>query len=100
MEETQAIFKQYDAILMPVSPTTAFKLGENADDPVAMYLADIYTVFANLAGIPGMALPLFGHSNGMPFGIQVLTNRWEELPLHRISHYLMQCKGRFVPGEA
>jgi aspartyl-tRNA(Asn)/glutamyl-tRNA(Gln) amidotransferase subunit A len=96
IEETQAIFGQYDAILMPVSPSTAFKLGEKIDDPVAMYLADIYTVFSNLAGIPGMALPLFTHSNGMPFGVQVLTNRWEELTLHRISHYLMQCKGIYA----
>jgi aspartyl-tRNA(Asn)/glutamyl-tRNA(Gln) amidotransferase subunit A len=53
-----------------------------------MYLADIYTVFANLAGIPGMSIPLFTHSNGMKFGVQVLTNRWEEVALHRISNYI------------
>lgn len=87
-EQTASIFSNYDAILMPVSPTTAFKLGEKTTDPVAMYLADIYTVFANLAGIPGMALPLFKHTNGMPFGIQVLTNRFEEVSLHRISQML------------
>jgi aspartyl-tRNA(Asn)/glutamyl-tRNA(Gln) amidotransferase subunit A len=87
-DQTGEIFRQYDAILMPVSPATAFKLGEKMDDPVAMYLADIYTVFANLAGIPGMSIPLFTHSNGMKFGVQVLTNRWEEVALHRISNYL------------
>jgi aspartyl-tRNA(Asn)/glutamyl-tRNA(Gln) amidotransferase subunit A len=86
--QTTDIFEDFDAIIMPVSPTTAFKLGEKIDDPVAMYLADIYTVFANLAGIPGMSVPLFKHSNGMPFGIQVLANRWDELSLHQISQYL------------
>ena len=87
-EQTEAIFSKFDAILMPVSPTTAFKLGEKMEDPVAMYLADIYTVFANLAGLPAMAIPMFKHTNGMPFGVQVLTNRFEELYLHRISEML------------
>jgi aspartyl-tRNA(Asn)/glutamyl-tRNA(Gln) amidotransferase subunit A len=86
--QTEAIFQDFDAIIMPVSPTTAFSLSEKMDDPVAMYLADIYTVFANLAGLPGMSVPLFKHSNGMPFGVQVLTNRWDELNLHTICHYL------------
>ncbi|MES2775527.1 MAG: Asp-tRNA(Asn)/Glu-tRNA(Gln) amidotransferase subunit GatA [Bacteroidota bacterium] len=87
-DQTAAIFSNFDAILMPVSPTTAFPLGEKMTDPVAMYLADIYTVFANLAGIPAMALPMFKHSNGMPFGIQVLTNQFDEVSLHRISEKL------------
>ncbi len=87
-EQTEAIFANFDAILMPVSPTTAFKLGEKMADPVAMYLADIYTVFANLAGLPAMAIPMFTHSNGMPFGIQVLTNRFEEVSLHCITEKL------------
>jgi aspartyl-tRNA(Asn)/glutamyl-tRNA(Gln) amidotransferase subunit A len=87
-DQTAAIFEKYDAILMPVSPATAFVLGEKMDDPVAMYLADIYTVFANLAGLPGMSIPLFRHSNGMKFGVQVLTKKWDEVSLHRISHYL------------
>jgi aspartyl-tRNA(Asn)/glutamyl-tRNA(Gln) amidotransferase subunit A len=87
-DQTQAIFKDFDAILMPVSPTTAFKLGEKMTDPVAMYLADIYTVFANLAGLPAMAIPRFKHTNGMPFGVQVLTNRFEEVSLHRISEMI------------
>ena len=86
--QTAAIFEKYDAIIMPVSPTTAFALGEKMYDPVAMYLADIYTVFANLAGLPGMSVPLFKHTNGMNFGVQVLTNRWREVALHKICHYL------------
>ena len=87
-EQTEAIFSNFDAILMPVSPTTAFKLGEKMGNPVAMYLADIYTVFANLAGLPAMAIPMFKHSNGMPFGIQVVSNRFEEVSLHLIAERL------------
>lgn len=92
-DRTDSIFNDFDAILMPVSPTTAFKMGEKLKDPVAMYLADIYTVFANLAGLPGMAIPLFQHSNGMKFGVQVLTKRWAEVALHQISHYLHSIGG-------
>lgn len=88
MEETALIFKDFDAILMPVSPSTAPRLGEMNQDPVAMYLADIYTVFANLAGIPAMTVPLYQHSNGLPFGLQVLTNREDEVTLHQVSVYL------------
>lgn len=83
-----SIFKGFDAILMPVSPTTAFSIGGHKGDPVAMYLADIYTVLANLTGIPGLALPGFKHSNNLPFGIQVLTNHHQELPLHQIGIYI------------
>ena len=60
------------------------------NDPIAMYLADIYTVTANLAGIPAISLPLFRHSNGMPFGLQVMANRFDELTLLQFSHQLMQ----------
>jgi aspartyl-tRNA(Asn)/glutamyl-tRNA(Gln) amidotransferase subunit A len=88
IDETTSIFGDFDAIIMPVSPTTAPALGENEQDPIAMYLADIYTVFANLAGVPAIALPLFRHSNGLPFGLQVLTNRGEELLLHHIAALL------------
>ena len=84
------IFSSFDAIIMPVSPCTAFKIGENDKDPIAMYLADIYTVFANLTGIPAIAIPLFSHSNNMPFGIQILCNKQQELLLLNISETLSQ----------
>jgi len=90
VDKTNLIFNSFDIILSPTSPTTAFKIGEKMDDPIAMYLADIYTVYANLAGIPGISLPLFRHTNGMPFGIQAMTNRFKELLLLEFSHYLMQ----------
>ncbi len=86
------IFASYDAVIMPVSPCTAFDIGQNDKDPIAMYLADIFTVFANLTGIPAIALPLFSHSNNMPFGVQVLCNKKEELLLLQISDMLMEFK--------
>ncbi len=85
------IFDQYDAILMPVSPTTAFAIGEKMNDPVSMYLADIYTVLANLTGAAAMAVPRFTHSNGLPFGFQLLVKPGNELVLHRLAEQLAQC---------
>jgi aspartyl-tRNA(Asn)/glutamyl-tRNA(Gln) amidotransferase subunit A len=71
-------------------PTTAFNAGEKSTDPVAMYLADLYTVYANLVGIPGISLPLFTHTNGMPFGIQAMTYQFGELSLLQFSDELLQ----------
>ncbi len=84
-----AIFKDFDAILMPTTPQTAFNIGQNEKDPIAMYLADIYTVVANLVALPGISLPLFSHSNNMPFGVQVMTNKEDELTLLKISEELL-----------
>ncbi|MEP7108506.1 MAG: Asp-tRNA(Asn)/Glu-tRNA(Gln) amidotransferase subunit GatA [Ferruginibacter sp.] len=88
-EKTTGIFSHFDAILLPTAPTTAMAIGENADDPVAMYLADIYTVFANLTGLPGISIPLFKHTNGLPFGLQILTNKLDELTLLQLSNLLI-----------
>ena len=90
VDRTDLIFKDFDLIILPTSPTTAFRLGEKMDDPIAMYLADIYTVYANLTGIPGISLPLFTHTNGMPFGMQAMTSRFNELSLLQFSHLMMQ----------
>ncbi len=89
-ERTKLIFNDFDVILTPTVPTTAFKSGEKTTDPVAMYLADLYTVYANLVGIPGISLPLFTHTNGMPFGIQAMTYQFRELSLLQFAHELMQ----------
>jgi aspartyl-tRNA(Asn)/glutamyl-tRNA(Gln) amidotransferase subunit A len=89
-DKTQLIFNEFDFIMLPTSPSTAFKIGEKMDDPIAMYLADIYTVMANLVGIPAISLPLFKHTNGMPFGLQVMASRFNELDLLRISNQLMK----------
>ncbi len=90
--KTQEIFSQYDAIISPTVPTTAWKFGEKSNDPTEMYLADIYTVFANLVGIPGISLPLFKHGNGMPFGLQVMVSHFNEVSLHRLSKKMMGLK--------
>lgn len=90
VDRTNLIFKDFDIILLPTSPTTAFTLGEKMDDPIAMYLADIYTVYANLTGIPGISLPIFTHTNGMPFGMQAMTSQFNELSLLQFSHLMMQ----------
>ena len=92
IDRISEIFSEYDAIIMPVSPSTAFKIGDKDKNPIAMYLADIYTVFANLTGIPAIAIPLFSHSNNMPFGIQVLCNKKQELLLLQISDSLVHLK--------
>jgi aspartyl-tRNA(Asn)/glutamyl-tRNA(Gln) amidotransferase subunit A len=89
-DQTQLIFKDFDLILLPTAPSTAFPTGEKTKDPIAMYLADIYTVMANLVGIPAISLPLFNHTNGMPFGLQCMSNRFNELSLLRFSDQLMK----------
>ena len=90
VDRTDLIFKDFDIIVLPTSPTTAFTIGEKMDDPIAMYLADIYTVYANLVGIPGISIPLFTHTNGMPFGMQAMTSRFKEVSLLQFSHLIMQ----------
>jgi aspartyl-tRNA(Asn)/glutamyl-tRNA(Gln) amidotransferase subunit A len=89
-QQTDLIFKDFDIIIAPNSPHTAYKTGQATKDPVAMYMGDIFTVFANLTGVPAVSLPLFQHENTLPHGIQVLSNRFNELSLLRFSHQLMQ----------
>jgi len=80
------IFKNYDAILMPTTPSTAFKIGQKTDDPLKLYLEDIYTVLANIVGIPAISVPLGKSSeNQMPFGVQVLTDSFEESKLFALA---------------
>ena len=90
VKKTELVFRDFDFLLMPTSPSVAFKIGEKTDDPISMYLADIYTVFANLTGIPGISIPLFKHSNGMPFGIQLMAKQFNELSLLQASKQLME----------
>jgi len=78
-------FRQVDAIVTPTSPTTAFKLGEKADDPLAMYLADIYTVTANLAGIPGISIPCDETKEKLPIGLQILGKHFDEGTVLRVA---------------
>ncbi|HLO37075.1 MAG TPA: Asp-tRNA(Asn)/Glu-tRNA(Gln) amidotransferase subunit GatA [Lacibacter sp.] len=89
-EQTKLVFSDIDVLLMPVSPSTAFKIGEKSSNPVEMYLADIYTVFANLVGIPGVSIPLFQHSNGLPFGLQLMTKHFDEVSLLGLADVLLK----------
>jgi aspartyl-tRNA(Asn)/glutamyl-tRNA(Gln) amidotransferase subunit A len=89
-QQTELIFKDFDFILAPNSPTIAYKLGEKNKDPLAMYMGDIFTVFANLTGVPAISLPVFKHSSNLPFGLQLLSSPQNEVSLLRFSHQLMQ----------
>lgn len=86
------VFSGYDLLISPTVPAPAFKLGEKSEDQVAMFLADIYTVFANLVGIPAISIPLFQHSNGMPFGLQLMSSHFKETDLLQFSAQLMAAK--------
>ena len=88
-EKLEAVFTNYDFIIMPTVPSTAFGFGEKMDDPIAMYLADIYTVMANLAGIPAISIPLYRHTNGMPFGLQLMAGQNDEVSLLEVSEQLL-----------
>lgn len=81
---------RHDFILLPTTPHTAFKIGQNTSDPVAMYLEDIFTVQANLAGLPAISLPLGKHTNGLPFGIQLIADKFEEEKLLGFSKWMME----------
>jgi aspartyl-tRNA(Asn)/glutamyl-tRNA(Gln) amidotransferase subunit A len=88
-DKTSEVLNQFDFIILPTSTNEAFKLGENTKDPIAMYLEDIFTVQANLVGIPAISLPLGTKKSGLPFGIQVMGKNFEEKNLLSFSNYLM-----------
>lgn len=88
--KTEELFRSYDFLLSPTTPSTAFKFGENMDDPIKMYLEDLFTVHANLVGIPAISLPLGkSGSNSLPFGIQFMAPPFQEKSLFELSHNLM-----------
>ncbi|MBA7573571.1 Glutamyl-tRNA(Gln) amidotransferase subunit A [subsurface metagenome] len=88
-EKTMEILAKYPFILLPTTPRPAFLQGTMGDDPVALYLEDIYTIHANLAGIPAISLPLGKHPDGMPFGMQVMSAHFSEADLLSFSDYMM-----------
>jgi aspartyl-tRNA(Asn)/glutamyl-tRNA(Gln) amidotransferase subunit A len=87
-------FQRVDAIVTPTTPTPAFKLGEKADDPLSMYLADIYTVTADLAGIPGISVPCGQSSSGLPVGLQVLGKHFDESTVLRVASAIEASSSR------
>jgi len=86
------LFSKYDILVSPTVPSPAFKLGANNHSATEMFLADIYTVYANLVGIPAISIPLFKHSNGMPFGLQVMSAAFNEIQLLHFSQEMMKSK--------
>ena len=94
LNTTKNIFSNYNAIIGPTVPSPAFRIGEKSDDPIEMFLADLYTVFANLVGIPAISIPLFMHSSGMPFGVQAMVSKDDELTLLQLSKRFMQLEGK------
>jgi aspartyl-tRNA(Asn)/glutamyl-tRNA(Gln) amidotransferase subunit A len=88
-------FRQVDILVAPTSPTTAFKIGEKADDPVKMYLADIYTVPINLAGLPALSLPC-GFVGGLPVGLQIIGRHWDEKTILSVGKIYEKASGKHI----
>jgi aspartyl-tRNA(Asn)/glutamyl-tRNA(Gln) amidotransferase subunit A len=86
-------FQEVDAIVTPVSPFPAFKLGEKLDDPLEMYLSDIYTITGSLAGIPCLSVPCGGTAAGLPVGMQILTNHFNEAGMFRLAEAFERAGG-------
>ena len=85
-EDFRKAFSQCDVLLMPTAPTPAFKLGEKVDDPLQMYLSDIFTIPCNLAGLPGLSLPCGFSRQGLPIGLQILGNHFQEEKICRVAY--------------
>jgi aspartyl-tRNA(Asn)/glutamyl-tRNA(Gln) amidotransferase subunit A len=90
-EDFTKAFQQCDVIMGPTTPSTAFKLGSKTDDPVAMYLSDIYTISVNLAGLPGMSIPAGFDSQGLPVGLQIIGKYFDETRLLNVAHRYQQA---------
>ena len=91
MDDFKKAFDTCDAIVCPVAPTAAFKIGENVDDPLTMYLSDIFTLSANLAGIPGMSIPCGFSADGLPVGLQIMGNHFDEEMIFKVAHAFEQA---------
>ena len=92
-------FAKYDVILGPVAPTTAPKLGQSLSDPIKMYLGDIYTISVNLAGLPGLSLPCGVDSKGLPIGLQLIGDCFQEKKLIQTAYTYEKIRGRFDRKE-
>ncbi len=92
-QDFEQAFETVDAIAAPVAPTTAFRLGEHTDDPLAMYLEDIFTLPANLAGVPGLSFPVGFDTQGLPIGMQLMGPHFGEAMLFRMAHAYQQVTG-------
>jgi aspartyl-tRNA(Asn)/glutamyl-tRNA(Gln) amidotransferase subunit A len=89
-KDFEDVFEKYDVIIGPTTPTPAFKLGENIDDPLTMYANDILTIPVNLAGVPGISVPC-GFDNGLPLGLQIIGKHFDEATIYRVAHAYEQA---------
>jgi aspartyl-tRNA(Asn)/glutamyl-tRNA(Gln) amidotransferase subunit A len=102
-QDFERAFDKCDVILGPTSPTTAFRLGEKAGDPLQMYLSDIYTIAVNLAGLPGLSIPCGFDANGLPVGLQIIGNYFREAQMLNVAHQYQldtDWHERMPPGVA
>lgn len=88
-EFTENLLNKFDYIVMPTTPSTAFKFGEHSNDPVAMYLEDLFTVQASVSGVPAISIPNGTDEKGLPIGIQIIANSFKEAELYAFADYLM-----------
>lgn len=88
-KDFEDVFEKYDVIIGPTTPTPAFKIGENIDDPLTMYVNDILTIPVNLAGVPGISVPC-GFDNGLPLGLQIIGKHFDEATIYRVAHAFEQ----------
>ena len=84
-------FEKCDVLLTPTAPSSAFAIGENEDDPIKMYLNDIFTVSLNLAGLPGLSVPAGLDSQGLPLGLQLIGRPWDEETILRVGDVIEKC---------
>jgi aspartyl-tRNA(Asn)/glutamyl-tRNA(Gln) amidotransferase subunit A len=91
-EKTDELFVEYDFVILPTTPTTAFKIGEKSDDPLQMYLTDIFSVQANVVGIPAISIPNGQDANGLPIGLQIMAANFRESELMAFSNYLLNSQ--------
>jgi aspartyl-tRNA(Asn)/glutamyl-tRNA(Gln) amidotransferase subunit A len=91
VEDFKKAFERCDVILSPVAPTPAFKIGEKIDDPLTMYLSDIFTLSANLAGVPGMSVPCGFSKQGLPIGLQLMAQHFNEATLFKLAYNFEQA---------
>jgi aspartyl-tRNA(Asn)/glutamyl-tRNA(Gln) amidotransferase subunit A len=87
-EFTEDLLNKFDYIVLPTTPSTAFKFGEHSDDPVAMYLEDLFTVQASVSGVPAISIPNGQDKNGLPIGLQIMANSFKEAELYAFANYL------------
>jgi aspartyl-tRNA(Asn)/glutamyl-tRNA(Gln) amidotransferase subunit A len=93
LKDFQKAFESVDIILSPTSPTVAFRIGEKTNDPLAMYLSDIFTITQPLAGLPAISIPCGKNSENMPVGMQLVANHFQESLLLNVAHHFEKAGG-------